>query len=920
MSSRAVFLILALFAVAIFPPSPLSDGGNNDGKTWPSSARVANYGTIQWDTGDLDQVYVYRADVDDDGDVEGVLVSSYRDGSDNQHSFIRIISPSSTNQPNYEWTSPDLGVYTSLTINDIDDDGDQEMILRTYNGTGSVVQGDIRIIGGASHQTEWVSDNYGASVWGMEADVDGDGGLDMINIWTNSEGKYFEVLDGTTRAPIWDAINHSSNFNLVANDHDADGDIELVITEWNQSWVPGTSIPIYSSRITSYDGATLQEEWSTGWMDYISNAWFLDIDGDPQLEILEMRHSSVNGSTLYSFAVRDGQNMQEQWAVGPSESFIYANPAEVDASSPGMELIMKQGQKELEVRNSSDGQLLWNTTANQSIYGTAKDIDNDGWEELLVAIDGRVDIRNGTSYQLEWTTGYLGEKVTTHVYDVDNDNRLELILFAEPSSFMTEINVFDAEQRTLEWTSSLLTGTVYATMGGWGDFDGDSLIDGVFMRNWYSNSNQTQHSAAFMLEFADRNSAPNIILSTPNEGEAHMFGSAIQFDASQSSDPDGDRITFQWTSDIDGILSNLSAFTTSNLSLGTHQITLFAFDERGHEIWVNRTVIINEIPDEDGDGFGDGIDACTNTTINAVVDENGCAEYQLDDDQDGFTNDIDDCDDITGNATISPFIGCLDGDSDGYADMNDDFPNVSSQWHDGDSDGYGESALGFQPDACPDVYGNSTVDRFGCIDSDGDGWSDGDSEWEMIVGDDCENGADAFPNDPVQWCDGGADGETELVTDNNLSHNGTQPDNTTETDNGTSDLGEGLNQTIIQQEEESANVSSQNMNHTEQTEEESAEAELERAAENSEGRGVLFKYKFIIMGAIFAIAIIIVIILLIMEERGAGAGESYSQHLMSVASVPDTPLQQWTDEAGHTWRKSSEGRTQWWNGVDWQDI
>ncbi len=919
MSSRVVFLILALFAVAILPPSSLLVDGINDGKTWPSSARVASYGTIQWDTGDLNQVYAYRADVDDDGDVEGVLLSSYRDGSNNQHSFIRVISPSSTNQPNYEWTSPDFGVHTSLSINDIDDDGDQEMILRTFNGTGSVMQGDIRIIGGASHQTEWLSSDYESSVWGMEADVDGDGGLDMINIWTNSEGKYFEVLDGTTRTPIWNAINHSSNFNLVANDHDADGDVELVITEWNHSWIPGTSIPIYSSRITSYDGATLLEEWSTGWMDHISNSWFLNIDGDLQLEILEMRHSNVNGSTLYSFAVRDGQSMQEQWALGPSESFIYANPAEVDASSPGMELIMKQGQKELEIRNASNGYLLWNTTSNQSIYGTAKDIDGDGWQELILSIDGRVDIHNGTSYQLEWTTGYLGEKVTTHVYDVDNDNRLELILFAEPSLFMTEINVFDAEQRTLEWTSSLLTGTIYATMDGWGDFDGDSLIDGLFMRNWYSNSNQTQHSAAFLLEFADQNSAPNIIISTPYDGEAHIIGSVIQFDASQSSDPDDDPITFQWTSNLDGILSEQSTFATSNLSLGTHLITLFVSDGRGHQIWVNRTVIVNDLPDDDGDGVWDEIDDCANTTTDAVVDGNGCAESQLDDDEDGFTNDIDHCDDVAGNATMLPSIGCPDNDGDGYSDMDDDFPAESSQWHDRDSDGYGDSTLGFHPDACPEVYGNSTEDRFGCIDSDGDGWSDADSDWEIIAGDDCEHGADAFPEDPVQWCEENGDVEKELDMHNNVSHNGTQPDNTTQADNDSSSFGETLNQGTVQQGGTSSNLSSKNQNQSEQTEGEKTGAEVEKAAESAEDAGTLFEIQFIAASVMFLIIIILSIVLLI--KRGKEPRDSfYPPHQMSEISVPATPMQQWTDESGHTWRKLSDGRTQWWNGADWQDV
>lgn len=48
-------------------------------------------------------------------------------------------------------------------------------------------------------------------------------------------------------------------------------------------------------------------------------------------------------------------------------------------------------------------------------------------------------------------------------------------------------------------------------------------------------------------------------------------------------------------------------------------------------------------------------------------------------------------------------------------------------------------------------------------------------------------------------------------------------------------------------------------------------------------------------------------------------------------STPDTPesdtlaipglevTKQWTDDSGYTWRKMSDGSTQWWNGNDWQD-
>ncbi|MDG1546662.1 MAG: hypothetical protein P8Q55_04660 [Candidatus Poseidoniaceae archaeon] len=68
---------------------------------------------------------------------------------------------------------------------------------------------------------------------------------------------------------------------------------------------------------------------------------------------------------------------------------------------------------------------------------------------------------------------------------------------------------------------------------------------------------------------------------------------------------------------------------------------------------------------------------------------------------------------------------------------------------DDDSDGYDSD------DQCPSVAGNSTDDRIGCIDSDGDGYSDADENWNL------SDGADAFPQNSQAWSDLDGDGYTD---------------------------------------------------------------------------------------------------------------------------------------------------------------
>ena len=63
----------------------------------------------------------------------------------------------------------------------------------------------------------------------------------------------------------------------------------------------------------------------------------------------------------------------------------------------------------------------------------------------------------------------------------------------------------------------------------------------------------------------------------------------------------------------------------------------------------------------------------------------------------------------------------------------------ATQWSDQDNDFFGDNPNGDRPDACPTVRGTSTIDRFGCEDSDGDGRSDADELWTF------EQGADACP-------------------------------------------------------------------------------------------------------------------------------------------------------------------------------
>ena len=182
------------------------------------------------------------------------------------------------------------------------------------------------------------------------------------------------------------------------------------------------------------------------------------------------------------------------------------------------------------------------------------------------------------------------------------------------------------------------------------------------------------------------------------------------------------------------------------------------------------------VNDDDLDGVWNENDTCPNTPSGASVDSVGCAATQRDTDGDGYNDAVD--------AFPLDATQWLDSDGDGFGDNAsgnnaDAFPNDGSQWADSDGDGYGDNSNGTMPDACPSVAGTSTLDRYGCPDADGDGWSNaGDAfpsdntQWTDQDGDGygdnpSGNSADAFPTDSTQWVDTDGDGYGDNPLGNN---------------------------------------------------------------------------------------------------------------------------------------------------------
>ena len=124
----------------------------------------------------------------------------------------------------------------------------------------------------------------------------------------------------------------------------------------------------------------------------------------------------------------------------------------------------------------------------------------------------------------------------------------------------------------------------------------------------------------------------------------------------------------------------------------------------------------------------------------------------LDIDNDGFDNDLDDCPGVAGTSTMDK-IGCPDSDGDGYSDSGDLFPSDSGEWADSDGDGVGNNGDQFPNDSneSQDSDGDGLGDNADAFPNDANETTDSDSDG---VGDN----SDAFPFDGLESLDSDGDG------------------------------------------------------------------------------------------------------------------------------------------------------------------
>ena len=417
--------------------------------------------------------------------------------------------------------------------------------------------------------------------------------------------------------------------------------------------------------------------------------------------------------------------LSTQWTVFLDVS---ANKARVDAAQELVSVAHDDGAYVVQMSTQS---IYWNISSPDPVDDAMLDQEGDLW---LAFFAGK---RRADQYD---TSGFTGVSSTTissgiSAFEILHDGRLAI------ASYNKNIYVHNSDG-TLSTTLTEPNGIVSSLR----EVDNTTLLAGTTGGTVYHYSTETWASSSLSLGHTKQTT------SIGETGDMYVVGAK----QGRVSFIDQTNFTVLETFTASGdIIDVVPEFTGQFFAIGTFptSTTIRYFDLDSDLDGVNdlRDAFPNDATqteDKDGDGYGD--DQAGNQPDAFPDDET----QWVDSDGDGYGDNV-----AGENPDLFPNNADQwgDADGDGYGDNTngqdgDVFPMESSQWSDTDRDGYGDNPDGFKPDSCPTVNAFSSLDRYGCPDSDLDGYSNPDENWTV------DDGADALPNNPTQWLDGDGDG------------------------------------------------------------------------------------------------------------------------------------------------------------------
>ena len=397
-----------------------------------------------WDNQGDGVVNIAIADFDNDANPE-VIWSTGAGCTCADYFFLYDISTKSK-----EWQSRHyLGDFKAFDVGDVDNDNNLEIVSGVFGEYLKYYDhGFITVFNAESKQIEWQNNEeiFGAHVEDFTnvkiGDIDNDGENELLlGIEYGYSSSYVYVFDSQYKVERSFSIDGMSIIiDMEISDIDNDNKNELIITSGTN--VGGSTHPDeWQNYIYIFDGETGDLEWKSEQLaaigSKIGSLNVGNIDDDDAKEIVALKYQSSWRDTS-TLIIIDG--VSHELIMDTSKVYTALNIADINSDGRN-EIIAAVDTGKIVIINGSSLETIETYNTNLGIIEGLKayDMNDDGKFEFVISDSYTISLYDLQNNQLKWQSdtlnSFIGLYNSLFVGNIDSDSKIEILINANHGIF-----------------------------------------------------------------------------------------------------------------------------------------------------------------------------------------------------------------------------------------------------------------------------------------------------------------------------------------------------------------------------------------------------------------------------------------------------------------------------------------------------